>query len=102
GALDAERLRLRVVERAAPRHHAHAERLAARDHLAADRTGADDPQRAAEDPLRLAVLTLVPHAVAEVDRVVDHAAVEGEEEREGELGDGDGVLARAVRDVDAE
>ena len=30
-----------------------------------------------------------------------HPAIERQDQREGELGDGDGVLARAVRDVDA-
>jgi hypothetical protein len=52
-------------------------------------------------PARLRVLLLVPAARAQVGDVVGDAPVEREHQAEGELGDGDRVLAGAVRHVDA-
>ena len=52
------------------------------------------------EPLRLAVLGLVPDAGAEVGRLLGNPPVEREDEPPRELGDRDGVLPGAVRDGD--
>ena len=54
------------------------------------------------EPARLRVLLLVPAAGAQVGDVVGNAPVERQDQPDRELGDGDGVLAGAVRDVDSE
>ena len=58
-------------------------------------------ERRAVEPARLRVLLLVPRAGAQLGDVVGHAAIEREDQREGQLGDRNRVLARAVRHVDA-
>src|SRR5262249_15317390 len=50
---------------------------------------------------RLAVFRLVPAAGLEVCSVGGDAAVQRQQQREGQFGNGDGVLARAVGHVDA-
>jgi hypothetical protein len=52
-------------------------------------------------PMLLRIFLLVPGAGAQLGDVVGHAAIERQHQREGELGDGDRVLAGAVRHVDA-
>ena len=98
---DAELGGERRVERSAPRDDVHPERARPRDDLAPDRPRAEHAERAAVEPARLAVVLLVPAARAEVHRRVDDVTVEREQERERELGHGDGVLAGAVGDPDA-
>ena len=88
-------------EAAAPDDDRHAERVRALRHLLADVAVAEQAERAAEQAARLRVLLLVPRAGAQLGDVVGDAAVEREQQRERELGDGDRVLARAVRHVDA-
>ncbi|HZB46533.1 MAG TPA: NAD(P)-dependent oxidoreductase, partial [Pyrinomonadaceae bacterium] len=100
-AFDAEYDRPFVREAAAPGDDAHAEGARARDDLLPDLPGADEAQRATVEAARLRELFLVPAPFAERDDVVGDSAVEREDERQRQLGDGDGVLAGAVRDVDA-
>ena len=66
-----------------------------------DGAGAGDAERLAGQPARLGVELLVPGAGAQIGDVVGDAAIDGEQQREGQLGDRDRVLAGAVRDVDA-
>ena len=88
-------------EAPAPGNDRHAERAgAARDFLG-DVAEADQPERPAEQSARLGELLLVPAPAAQIDDVVRNAAIERQHQREGELGHRDGVLARAVRHVDA-
>ncbi len=100
-ARDAELGRALGRQAAAPGHDGHAEGAPARDHLGADPADADQSERAAEEPLRLAVLLLVPDAEGEVAGVAEDLPVEREDQSEGQLGDRNRVLAGAVGDVDA-
>ena len=79
----------------------HAERLRAARELLGDVAEPEQPERRAVDAARLRVLLLVPTAGAQVGDVVRDPPVEREDQPERELGHGDGVPARAVRDVDA-
>ena len=85
----------------APDRQVHAEGLRAPRHLLADIPEAEQAERATVQAARLRVLLLVPLARAQIGDVVRDTAVEREDEAEGELGDRDRVLARAVRHVDA-
>jgi hypothetical protein len=64
----------------------------AADHLPADAPDAEQAQRAAVEPFRLRIRLLVPGARAQLRHVVGDAAIEREDEREGELRHRDGVL----------
>ena len=59
------------------------------------------PSRLAAQAARLRELLLVPLAGAELGDVVGDAAIEREDQRERQLGNGDRVLARTVGHVDA-
>ena len=59
------------------------------------------PMRWPRRPRGGGVAGLLPAAGAEIGGGVDEAAVERQDQAHGQLGDGDGVLARAVGDVDA-
>ena len=85
----------------APDGDVHAKRLGATRHLLADVAEAEQAERAAVQAARLRVLLLVPVAGAQIRDVVGDAAVEREDEAEGELGHGHRVLAGAVGHVDA-
>ena len=89
------------VEAPAPQDHRHVEGARPANHLAGDGAGAGDADRLAGQPARLGVELLVPGAGAQVGDVVGDAAIDGEQQREGQLGDRDRVLAGTVRDVDA-
>lgn len=79
----------------------HPERLRPRNHLGPDVASAEHRERARTQPARDAELLLVPALVAEGRDVVGDAPIEVQEVPERELGDGDGVLFRAVRHVHA-
>ena len=101
GARDAEPLGAVVVQGAAPRDDGHPERLRARRRpRGRSPRGRSTPSVRPGEAPRLPVLRLVPDAVAQVHGLLDEAPVEREEEAPRELGDGDRVLARAVRDGD--
>ena len=85
----------------APDRQVHAERLGAPRHLLADVAEAEHAERLAVEAVRLGVLLLVPLAGPQVRHVVGNAAIERQDEAEGQLGDGHRVLAGAVGDVDA-
>ena len=70
-------------------------------YLLTDVAIAEQAQRPAEQPARFRVLLFVPRTRAQLRNVVRDAAIEREQQRERELGDGNRVLARTVRDVDA-
>ena len=88
-------------EAAAPNDNRHAERVRAMGDLPADASVADDAQCSAEKSSGLRIFFLVPLSRAEVGYVVSDAAVEGEDQREGQLRYGDRVFSRAVGDVNA-
>ena len=90
-----------VLEASSPDDEVAAERLGAARHLLGDVAEPEQPERRAVQAARLRVLLLVPAAGPQVRDVVRDPAVEREDQAERELGDGDRVLARAVRDVDA-
>jgi hypothetical protein len=70
-------------------------------HFLADVAVAEEPDGPSEQPARFRELFLVPLAGAQFRDVVRNAAVEGEQQREREFGDGNRVLAGTVRHVDA-
>src|SRR3954468_1349895 len=88
-------------EAAAPDDGRHAEGVGAPGHLLPEVAGAEQPEEASVEPARFRILLLVPRAGPQIGDVVGHAAIERQQQRERELGDGDGVLAGAVRHVDA-
>ena len=90
-----------VGEPPGPDDEVAAERLRAARQLLGDGAEPEQPERRAVHAARLRVLLLVPAAGPQVRDVVRDPAVEGEDQAERELGHGDRVPARAVRDVDA-
>src|SRR3954468_2236754 len=88
-------------EAAAPDDERHAEGVRAPSHLLPDVAVAEQPERAPVEPARFRILLLVPRPGAQIGDVVGHAAIERQQQREREFGDRDGVLAGAVRHVDA-
>jgi hypothetical protein len=89
------------LEAPAPQDHRHVEGAGPANHLAGDGAGAGDAERLPGQSARLGVELLVPGAGTQIGDVVGDAAIDGEQQREGQLGDGDRILAGAVRDVDA-
>ncbi len=87
-------------QRPAPRERAQAERAGAPRDFAADRAHPGDADRPPEEAPGFRELLLVPFAGMEVADVVGNPPVEREDEPHRELGDGDRVLAGAVRDED--
>ncbi len=75
--------------------------MGAFDDLATDLADADDAERLAVDAVGLAEFLLVPFMGAERGDVVGNAAVDGQQQGEDEFSDGDGIFARAIRDVHA-
>ena len=88
------------LEPARPDDEVHAERLRPACQLLGDVAEAEQPEGPAVEAPRLRELLLVPAAGPQLGDVVGDPTVEGEDQPEGELGDRDRVLARAVRDVD--
>ncbi len=88
-------------ERAGPGPGLEAEAARAGQHLLPDGAEAGDADALAEEAARRRVARLLPAAGAELDRGVDEAAIEREDEAEGQLGDGGAVLPGAVGHVDA-
>jgi hypothetical protein len=88
------------VQRAAPRDDRHREGLRSRDDFEPDRPEADDAERAPREAAGFSIKRLVPDAAPQIQGLIDEAPVEGEEEAPRELGHGDRVLARAVRNRD--
>src|SRR6266404_2268861 len=89
------------VEGARPGDDMEAEGVGAFDDFAADLADADDAEGFAEDAIGFAKFFLVPLMRAEGGDVVGKAAVEAENQREYQLGDGDGIFAGAIGDVHA-
>ena len=79
----------------------HAERARAPRDFLADVAEAEQAERLAQQAARLRELLLVPRARAQLGDVVGDAPVERQDQPQRQLGDGDRVLARAVRHVDA-
>ena len=90
-----------VGEASGPDDEVAAERLGAARQLLGDVAEPEQPERRAVQAARLRVLLLVPAAGPQVGDVVRDPPVEREDQAERELGHGDRVPARAVRDVDA-
>jgi hypothetical protein len=90
-----------VREAAAPGDDRHAERGRAPGHLLPDMAEAEQAEGAAVQPARLGVLLLVPLPLAQFDDVVGDAAIDRQYQRHRQFRDGDRILARAVRHVDA-
>src|SRR5262249_8919296 len=89
------------VETPAPEHDVHAESGGPPDHLLTDAADAQQAERQTVESTGLRVLLLVPLPGAQLRHVVGDAPVERENQREGQLRDGNRVLPRTVRHVDA-
>jgi hypothetical protein len=90
-----------ACEPAAPDHDRHAERVSTFRHFLADVAVTEQAEGAAEHAAGPGIFLLVPASGAELGDVVGHAAIERQQQRERQLRDRDGVLAGAVRHVDA-
>ena len=90
-----------VLEASSPDDEVAAERLGAARQLLGDVPEPEQPEGRAVQAAGLRVLLLVPAAGPQVRDVVRDPPVEREDQAERELGHGDRVPARAVRDVDA-
>ena len=101
GILDVEVAGFLQVERAGPSDDVKAEGVGAFDDLAADLAEAHDAEGLPVDAVGFAEFFLVPFVGAERGDVVGNAAVDGQQQCEGEFGHGDGVFARAIRDIHA-
>ena len=85
----------------APQDDAHAKRRRPPDHFAADVSGPEQPERPAVEPAGLRILRFVPDTGAQISDVVRHSTIQCEDERERKLRYRNGILSRAIRDVDA-
>ena len=86
---------------AAPDDNRHAERVGPPGHLLTDAAVAEEPECTSEKTAGLRVLFLVPDAGAQVGDVVRHAPIQRKHQRKRQFGDGNRVLARTIRDVNA-
>ena len=88
-------------ESRAPDHDFHAEGLRPSGNLLTDASKPEQAERAAKQPTCLGVRLLVPAAGAQVGHVVGNAPIERHEQAEGQLGHRNGVLPRAIGNVNA-
>ncbi len=99
---DAQRLGLARCERARPGDDFQAESLRAGDDFAADRADADHAEGFAENPVGLGEFLFVPLVGPQRGGAVGDAAVHAQHQGENQFRHGDGILAGAVGDEDAQ
>ena len=90
-----------AVEPAAPHDDVHAETRGAANRLLADTAHPEQAERPPIQPLRVREFLLVPPARAQFGDVVGHTAIQREDQGKRKLRHGNGILAGAVRHVDA-
>src|SRR6266849_3971876 len=100
GPFEAQRARLLRGQRPRVGEDVHPESESALPDRPADVSRSNDADRAAVETARLGEFLLLPLALSEGGYVVRNAPVHRENQSQGQLGDGNRILARAVGHVD--
>src|SRR5947209_20618170 len=100
-AFDAQTARALRRETATPCDRLHAEGVCARNHLLPNLSRPDQSKRATVETARFGKLFLIALAATKRNDVIRYATVDRNNQCEGKLGDGKGVLVWKVCDIDA-